>query len=168
MLERVQNTLVVLQRVVDRVNKVFVIVLLGSMVLLVSTSVFMRYFLDTGFHWCEDIVTLLFAYLIYFSIPLALRSGAHIRIKLVTIMLPEKIGKVLSVIVDFIVFFSFILLFQMCLEAIPVIGNSPYGAIKYPMSFFYYGVAASCILMFLDCFIIILNNFTKKEVEASC
>ncbi len=147
---RLENILKLLQQKIDKGNKAFVILMLAAMVLLVATNVFMRYVLNTGLQWTEDIVTLFFSYLIFFSIPIAFRSGSHIRIVFFTEKLPEKIKILVDFLVDFIILFLFILVFTMSLDAIKSIGDSPYGALKYPMSFFYFAVAISCILIFFD------------------
>lgn len=147
---RFENALKLFQKKIDKINKAFVILMLAAMVVLVGTNVFMRYVLNTGLQWTEDIVTLFFSYLIFFSIPIAFRTGAHIRIVFFTEKLPKKAKIIIDIIVDFIILFTFFLIFTMSLDAIAAIGISPYGALKYPMSFFYYAVAASCILIFID------------------
>jgi len=46
----------------------------------------------------------------------------------------------------------------MSINAIKNIGSSPYGALKYPMSFFYFAVAISCLLVLFDYAIIVYFN----------
>ncbi|MFW6222994.1 MAG: TRAP transporter small permease [Bacteroidota bacterium] len=164
MTTRLENILKLLQQKIDKVNKAFVILMLAAMVLLVATNVFMRYVLNTGLQWTEDIVTLFFSYLIFFSIPIAFRSGAHIRIVFFTEKLPKKAKILVNFLVDFLILILFILVFTMSLDAINSIGDSPYGALKYPMSFFYYAVAISCILLFFD-FIVKIMFDIKTHVS---
>ena len=120
------------------------------MVGMVSLNVFMRYVLSLSLQWAEDIVTLFFFYLIFFSIPIAFRSESHVRIIFLLNKLPEKARDILNFIIDIIILISFILVFSMSIDAIKSIGNSPYGGLKYPMSLFYFGAAISCILMVFD------------------
>ena len=153
-----QGTLKSVQKTIEKINKVFIIFALTMMVLLVTVNVFMRYVLDTGFQWTEDIVTLLFSYLIFFSIPLAFRSNSHIRILYFIEKLPDKARKAFLLLVDLIILVSFVLIFFMSINAIKNIGSSPYGALKYPMSFFYFAVAISCLLVLFDYAIIVYFN----------
>jgi len=143
-------SLISIQKKVDKINKIFVILMLACMVVIISVNVFMRYVLNLGLRWTQDIVILFFFYFIFFSIPIAFRSESHVRIVFFTNKLPEKVRDISKFIVDIIILFSFILVLFMSIDAIKAIGNSPYGALKYPMSFFYYAAAISCFLIFLD------------------
>lgn len=168
----IHNTLISLisiQKKIDKINKIFVILMLACMVGIVSVNVFMRYVLNLGLRWTQDITILFFFYLIFFSIPIAFRSESHIRIVFFINKLPEKARNILKFIIDIIISFSFILVLFMSIDAIKAIGNSPYGALKYPMSFFYYAAAISCFLIFFDSIINIyidLKGLLQKQSPA--
>jgi len=171
MTAKIYNTLISLisiQKKVDKINKIFVILVLACMVVIVSVNVFMRYVLNLSLQWTQDIIILFFFYLIFFSIPIAFRSESHIRIVFFTNKLPEKVRDIFKFIVDIIILFSFILVLFMSIDAIKLIGNSPYSALKYPMSFFYYGITISCFLIFFDSIINIyigLKGLLQKQSQ---
>jgi len=161
------SSLISIQKKIDKVNKIFVILMLACMVVIVSVNVFMRYILNLGLRWTQDIIILFFFYLIFFSIPIAFRSGSHVRIVFFTNKLSEKARDIFKFVVDIIILFSFILVLFMSIGAIKSIGNSPYGALKYPMSFFYYGVVISCFLIFFDFIIKIFIELKRLLKEQS-
>ncbi|MBW1791245.1 MAG: TRAP transporter small permease [Deltaproteobacteria bacterium] len=160
-LEKYEQVLAGIQKKIHRINQIFVIVILAAMVGIVGASVFMRYVLNCGFTWSEDIVTLLFSYLIFFSIPLAFRAGSHIRIELFLLKSTERTRGVFNLVVDGIILITLILLFSMSLDAVHHIGDSPYGGLMFPMSFFYYAVTSSTVVMFIDISYMIVRHLNE-------
>ena len=161
MLVKFEQVLAGIQKKIHRANQLFVMAIIIAMVSIVAVCVFMRYVLSCGLIWSEDIVTLLFSYLIFFSIPLALRAGTHIRIELFVAKSTERKKRVYNLLVSAIILASLINLFVMSLSAIRQIGDSPYGGLMYPMIYFYYAAAGSSVVMFLDTIHILVRNLNE-------
>jgi len=161
MLVKFEQVLAGIQKKIHRVNQLFVMAVIIAMVGIVAVCVFMRYVLSCGLTWSEDIVTLLFSYLIFFSIPLALRAGTHIRIELFVAKSSEAKKRVYNLLVAAIILTSLITLFLMSLNAIRQIGDSPYGGLMFPMSYFYYAAAGSAVVMFVDTVYILVKNLNE-------
>jgi TRAP-type C4-dicarboxylate transport system permease small subunit len=139
-----------IQAKIDYVNKICVIALLVSMVVVVGVNIVLRYVFGKSLYWSEDITTLMYAYLIYFSIPLAYRKGSHIKMDFLVNKLPSKGSRVMHIIVEILFLVSFVVLFCLSINMIRQVGDSLYGGVKYPMSVFYYGIIICCLMMFID------------------
>ncbi len=57
-------------------------VLLVGMVLLIAANVFMRYVLNSGIFWAEEISLVMAVWFIFIALPLGVRKGLHISIHL--------------------------------------------------------------------------------------
>lgn len=74
-----------LDTVFDSIFKVALVVaqvLLVGMVLLIAANVFMRYVLNSGIFWAEEISLVLAVWFIFIAMPLGVRKGLHISIHL--------------------------------------------------------------------------------------
>ncbi|MFP4432499.1 MAG: TRAP transporter small permease [Spirochaetaceae bacterium] len=57
-------------------------ILLVAMVLIISVNVFMRYVLNTGLRWGEEIALVLVGWFVFLSIPMGVRKRLHISLHL--------------------------------------------------------------------------------------
>jgi TRAP-type transport system small permease protein len=57
-------------------------ILLVAMVLIISVNVFMRYVLDSGLRWGEEIALVLVGWFVFLSIPMGVRRKLHISLHL--------------------------------------------------------------------------------------
>ena len=72
---RVFDALYIFSSVVARI-------LLVAMVLIISVNVFMRYVLDSGLRWGEEIALVLVGWFVFLSIPMGVRRKLHISLHL--------------------------------------------------------------------------------------
>jgi len=93
----------VLKRGVKAINgvlypivKIISVSFLLGVVFVVSTEVFMRYFLRSGFPWTTELGTLALQYIAFSSMVLGVRYRAHISLVVVYDNLPKKIQRVLD------------------------------------------------------------------------
>ena len=85
--------------------------LLLAMTILVAISIFLRYVLNIGFVWVEELVRFIFVYLTFCGAAVALKKKANIKIDVFVKYLPFKMQKVVAIIINFgIAAFSLILL----------------------------------------------------------
>lgn len=72
-----------LDSIFDSIFKVALVaaqVLLVAMVVLIAANVFMRYVLNSGIFWAEEISLVLAVWFIFIAMPLGVRKGLHISI----------------------------------------------------------------------------------------
>ena len=79
---------------------------LGAIVLLVFVNVAMRYILNTGLTWSEEVAVNLFVWVIFLGAVLAGLEGLHIKVDLLTSKLPKGLQKVCLVVSSLCVLFA--------------------------------------------------------------
>ena len=69
---------------------------------LVLMNVFLRYFMDTGIYWSEEVATTCFVWFVFLGSAVAYRKKAHLGVDLLVKRLPGKIRTVVEIVVDVI------------------------------------------------------------------
>jgi TRAP-type C4-dicarboxylate transport system permease small subunit len=82
--------------VVDQLAKVTLIGLMALMITVVSVQVFLRYALNAGLGWADEVSRLAFVWSVFLAIPLGIREGLHIGIQLFTARLPVPVRAALA------------------------------------------------------------------------
>jgi TRAP-type C4-dicarboxylate transport system permease small subunit len=77
-----------LLEMVDRLVMLALLVVMGTMVVVVSAQVVMRYGFNLSIDWADEISRLAFVWSMFLGIPLGVRQGAHIGIQIVVERLP--------------------------------------------------------------------------------
>lgn len=70
--------------------------------LLVLMNVFLRYIMDTGIYWSEEVATICFVWFVFLGSSVAYRKNAHLGVDLLVKKLPDKLRKTVEIIVDLI------------------------------------------------------------------
>lgn len=68
--------------------------------LLVNINVLMRYIMRSPLFWCEEVVTGLFVWTVFIGSAYAYRTHAHLGVDILVNMMPAKMKKVVTVIVQ--------------------------------------------------------------------
>lgn len=82
MLEKIARAVTVTFDWLYRISAVLARVLLVAMVLIISVNVFMRYVLDSGLRWGEEIALVLVGWFVFIAIPMGVRKKLHISLHL--------------------------------------------------------------------------------------
>ncbi|WP_162515883.1 TRAP transporter small permease [Aeromonas sobria] len=77
--------------------KVISVLSLSLMVLLVFVNVLMRYFLNSGLPWSEELARICFVYTVCFGIVIGVKEKNHLKVDIITNILPVKINKIISI-----------------------------------------------------------------------
>jgi len=83
---------------VDRVERVAIVVLCSLLVLIVAVQVMLRYFFSTGLMWGEEAIRLSFVWLVCLGIARAFRHGTHVSVELVVRRLPQRLRAFASLV----------------------------------------------------------------------
>ncbi len=70
--------------------------------ILVIINVFLRYFMDTGLYWSEEVATGCFVWAVFIGAVAGYKRGKHIGVDILVILLSAKIQKIVVVIVDIV------------------------------------------------------------------
>ena len=68
--------------------------------LLVLMNVFLRYFMNTGIYWSEEVATMCFVWCIFVGSASAYKNGAHLGVDLLVRKLPKVPRAIVKIIVD--------------------------------------------------------------------
>ncbi len=79
-----------LMRAVDRLEEGLIALLLAVMTVIAFTQVIARYVFNYSFTWALELVTFLFAWLIFIGISYGIRVGTHIGVDAAVRLLPDK------------------------------------------------------------------------------
>ncbi len=89
--------------------------------------------------WASEVVLTLFIWFVWFAVSFAFKERAHIRVTVLTGLLPDKAQKVLSIIVDLMILVFFVILIKTGIELMghfSVKGKTSL-LLNYPMWLFY-------------------------------
>ena len=82
------------------IENVALVTLLSGMMLLAVGQIVLREFFNTGFVWADELVKLMVLWLAMVGSVAACRDNRHIRIDLLSHLLPEKAVKLTRIVVD--------------------------------------------------------------------
>lgn len=120
---------------------------------LVSFSVIIgRVFFGASMGWSQDVIRLCFTYVIYFGAAYCVREKGHLNVDFVLGMMSPKVRRIIEFIINLVLlaFFAFIVYFGFQFAATGASQKSPY--LMLPMTWYYYGVPISGIMMFFYMF----------------
>ena len=79
---------------------VFASLCVTTTTLLVLMNVFLRYFMNTGIYWSEEVATMCFVWCIFVGSASAYKNGAHLGVDLLVKKLPKVPRAIVKIIVD--------------------------------------------------------------------
>lgn len=134
---------------------------MGAIVLVVFVNVAMRYILNTGLTWSEEIAVNLFVWVIFLGAILAGLEGLHIKVDLLTSKLPKKMQKVFLVISSLCVVFAMGVLIVGGIDVVKVTDKNVSAATGIPFSY----ISVSLVVCAVCLVFITLYN-TYKELRS--
>ncbi|GHU19942.1 putative TRAP transporter small permease protein [Betaproteobacteria bacterium] len=132
---------------------------MGVIVLLVFMNVAMRYILNTGLTWSEEIAVNLFVWVIFLGAILAGLEGLHIKVDMLTSKLPKKLQKICLVISSLCVLFALGVLIVGGIGVVEVYDKNVSAATGLPFSY-----VAVALLVSAVCLVFITLRDTIKEL----
>ena len=138
---------------------------LSSAILAIVTflQVIMRFFFKMPVAWGQDIIRLGFVYLVFLGAAYCLKTNDHLNIDIIFSMVSKKTGKILQILINFILlgFFILLLFYGIQFSKTGITQKAPYTAI--PMIYYYASIPISAIFLILYDIEIIINQF--KEIK---
>lgn len=129
---------------------------------LVIINVFMRYFLNTGLYWTEEVATGSFVWAVFIGAVAGFKRHQHIGVDFLLVRLPQGIQKIVRFFVDimilaingYLTYLSVIFIRESHIKPTPVLGiSSAYISAALFISFF---------LMTVYSVIFLVQNLTRK------
>jgi C4-dicarboxylate transporter, DctQ subunit len=114
-------------RHLDRAEEYLGVVLLIALGVLLTAQVFMRFLLGLGYSWMEEIIRMLFIWVIFIGAAAAMRRNLHIRVEAGLLLFPRPLRPLAGWLGD-------VLLFGFCLavtwHGIELVASSADGTFK--------------------------------------
>ena len=95
-----KNFLALLERIGRKAEDAALVVLLGSMVLLAVLQIVLRQFFGTGIVWADELIKIIVLWLAMVGSITAARDNRHIRIDVLSHVLPERLVVVSRIVVE--------------------------------------------------------------------
>lgn len=132
----------VLRRILDfPIEDVLGVLALLAAFAVMSVQIFLRYVLNDSLIWSEEAARYLLIAIAFLGCATGCRKACHIRIDVVDLVLPERVRRVLALVVDAVVLFYVAYVAWLAIEIIPILGRQPSTAMRMPM-WVAYGVIA--------------------------
>ena len=84
----------------DNFELIFASLCVTTTTLLVLMNVFLRYFMNTGIYWSEEVATMCFVWCIFVGSASAYKNGAHLGVDLLVRKLPKVPRAIVKILVD--------------------------------------------------------------------
>lgn len=88
-----------LEQIICRMEQVFVVAFLSTMIVVAFTQIVLRNFWSTGFSWADALVRYFVLWVGFIGASMAAREGKHIKIDVLSRWLPEKYEELLQVLI---------------------------------------------------------------------
>lgn len=156
------NFLEKIDKKIATVLKFFSSFVLLIMLIIISSSIITRYFLNFNFQWVQEIIGLLFVYLIFLAIPIAFKTDEHIKITFFQSLFPDKVRKGIEIFNLIVITFVLISIVLSSVGLIQKVGGTPLTISKIPRG--------SILIMFpigfiISLFYIFLNKLKKIKMN---
>ena len=148
-------------RVFDKILAFVAASAMAAIVLVVFVNVVMRYVLNTGLTWSEEIAVNLFVWVIFLGAILAGLEGLHIKVDLLTSKLPKPVQKVFLVISSVCVLFAMGVLIVGGIDVVKVTDKNVSAATGLPFSYI-----SAALVVCAVCLVFITLYQTYKELRA--
>lgn len=147
-------------RIFDKLLAFITASAMAAIVLVVFVNVAMRYILNTGLTWSEEVAVNLFVWVIFLGAILAGLEGLHIKVDMLTSKLSKKMQKVLLVISSLCVLFAMGVLAVGGIDVVKVSHKNISSATELPFSY----IAVSVVVCAV-CLALITVYQTVKELR---
>jgi len=145
----------------------FAMVLLVGMAIVIIINVFMRYVLNTGLRWGEEVAKLLMVWFTFIAMAVGVKQGLHISLHLLPKNLPEKLEKSLTFLKDIITLIIAGVFFIYGIKLVQFTSRSIMPATEWPSSILYLILPIAAVLIASEALMDILNiEDYPEKIEA--
>lgn len=134
---------------------------MAAIVLIVFVNVALRYIVNTGLTWSEEIAVNLFVWVIFLGAILAGLEGLHIKVDMLTKKLPKGMQKVFIVISSLCVLFAMGVLIVGGIDVVKVTDKNISAATGIPFSY-----VSAALVVCAVCLVFVTLYNTYKELRA--
>jgi TRAP-type transport system small permease protein len=124
---------------------------LSSMTVLVFFSVIQRYIFSITYRWSDELIRIIFTYLVFLGIPVAYRHGDHVAISFFASLLPEKIHRWLKLVIHIVVAITVLVVAGYGLDVVTgKLGRALTPGIQIPRAYVYAAMPIGTFFLLLE------------------
>ena len=153
-----------LSKTINGAAEWFIAICLGVMSVVVFAQVVCR-LVAGSLPWSEELSRYLMIYMVYIGTAVGIHKGNHIAVEFVMGLCPEKVQKLVEILMDILMMVAFVILcyYGMKIVNITMMQKSP--AMQIKMGYVYFSMVLGGALMFFDAFVDMLNAITGYKPE---
>ncbi len=125
----------------------FAMALLVGMAIVIIINVFMRFVLNSGLRWGEEVAKLFMVWFTFIAMAVGVKQGLHISLHLLPKKLPVKLDKILLFLKDFITFIIALVFLIYGIKLVQFTSRSIMPATEWPSSILYLILPISAVLI---------------------
>ena len=125
----------------------FAMALLVGMAIVIIINVFMRYVLNSGLRWGEEVAKLLMVWFTFIAMAVGVKQGLHISLHLLPKKLPVRLEKFLVFLKDIITFIIASVFFIYGIKLVQFTSRSIMPATEWPSSILYLILPIAAVLI---------------------
>ena len=150
--------------VINHIHRAFVVLaltLLVLMTIIISVNVFMRYVLNSGLYWAEEVVKLALAWFTFISMAVGVKEGLHISLQLLPRM-QNTVDRVLTLLKDLLILGIGLIMIIIGARLIGFTSSSIMPATAWPSSTLYFILPFAGLLVSLEALLDLFNADTSS------
>ena len=145
----------------------FAMALLVGMAVVIIINVFMRYVLNSGLRWGEEVAKLLMVWFTFIAMAVGVKQGLHISLHLLPKNLPTRLEKFLIFLKDIITFIIAGVFFIYGIKLVQFTSSSIMPATEWPSSILYLILPIAAVLIASEALMDIFNiEDYPEKIEA--
>lgn len=151
-------------KVLEKIISILASISMGAIVIVVFANVFMRYVLNTGLTWSDEVSVNLFVWFIFLGGILAAIDGLHLKVDVFTNRMPQKLQRVCAFLSYCFVIFAMIILLVGGWAQVEVTSNNVSSATGLPSSYITISMVVFAVSMiFLTLYDMIRDFYGKQK-----
>ena len=125
----------------------FAMTLLVGMAIIIIINVFMRYILNSGLRWGEEVAKLFMVWFTFIAMAIGVKQGLHISLHLLPKKLPDSLDKILLFLKNIITFLIASVFFVYGIKLVQFTSRSIMPATEWPSSILYLILPIAAVLI---------------------
>lgn len=139
-------------------------VLLVGMAVIIIINVFMRYVMNTGIRWAEEVAKLFMAWFTFIAMAIGVKQGLHISLHLLPKRLPYWIERTLNLLKDFTTLAIAVVFFIYGIKLVEFTKTSIMPATEWPSFILYLILPIASVLIAMEVFMDIFQIDDQPEI----
>jgi TRAP-type transport system small permease protein len=141
--------------------------LLVGITLLTSANVFMRFILNSGIFWAEEVTKLLVVWFTYIAMAIGVKQGLHISLHLLPKNMPKKVVRALNILKDIVTIIIAVVMIVYGIKIIQFTSRSIMPATEWPSSLLYMILPFSGVLIAFESIMDLFDiDDSAEDIEA--